>query len=140
MHYEEETASGGLSLKVWFRLFKYFKPIKKQVASAMVVIVLTTAIVAAFPLFTRYAVNSFVVPETINGLIPFTAVYFVFILLAGTGSYFWVKLLIDIEMNISRIIRRDCFVHLQKLPISYHNVNSVGYLIGRVMSDTERIS
>ena len=140
MHHEEEEAARGLSLKVWLRLFKYFRPMKKQVVFSLVVIVITTAVFASFPLFTRYAVNSFVVPGTTHGLAPFAIVYFVFVLIAGTGSYFWVKLLIGLEMNMSRMIRRDCFVHLQNLPISYHNVNSVGYLIGRVMSDTERIS
>ena len=140
MNYEEEEAASGLSLKVWLRLGRYFKKMKKQVISSAVVIMTATLFSAAFPLFTMYAVNNFVVPGTVEGLFPFAAVYLAFILFVGFCVYLWVKMLMGIEMNMSRMIRRDCFVHLQKLPISYHNVNSVGYLIGRVMSDTERIS
>ena len=138
-YYEEETSS-GLSMTVWLRLLKYFTRLKKKIVNALVVISISTAAAAAFPLFTRYAVNNFVVPGSTQGLVPFAAVYMVFIILMGVCVYLWVKQLMSIEMSMSRMIRRDCFVHLQKLPISYHNVNSVGYLIGRVMSDTERIS
>ena len=139
MYYEEEKTS-GLSLKVWLRLMKYVKGMKKQMINSLIVILLATAGSAAYPLFIRYAVNNFVIPESTRGLVPFIAVCAVFIILIGICIYFWVKSLIGIEMKMSMVIRRDCFVHLQKLQISYHNVNSVGYLIGRVMSDTERIS
>ena len=137
--YESEYSS-GLSLKVWLRLLVYFKGMKKQIINAIIVIILGTAGTAAYPLFIRYAVNNFVVPETTQGLMPFVAVGVGFIIIVSICTYFWVKLLMNVEMNMSKMIRRDCFIHLQELQIAYHNVNSVGYLIGRVMSDTERIS
>jgi len=137
--YETEKTS-GLSLRVWLRLLVYFKGMKRQLVYAIIVIALATAGLAAYPLFIRYAVNNFVVPGTTRGIVPFSAVAAGFIVVVGICTYWWVKLLMIIEMNMSKVIRRDCFVHLQKLQIAYHNVNSVGYLIGRVMSDTERIS
>ena len=33
-----------------------------------------------------------------------------------------------------------CFVHLQTLSLSYYNVTPVGYLLSRIMSDTNRIA
>jgi len=122
------------------RLFKYFKQMKKQLVYSFIVVFVATVVAAAFPLFTRYAVNNFVIPESTQGIVPFVAVYTGFILFVGVLIYFWVKLLMGVELKMSFMIRRDCFVHLQRLPLSYHNVNSVGYLIGRVMSDTEKIS
>jgi len=136
----EEGQAGGLSLKVWLRLFKYFSQMKTEWIWSLVVVVAATALAAAFPLFTYYAVNNFVIPGTTEGVLPFTIVYVAFILVVGVTVYFWVKIFVDIEMRTSLMIRRDCFIHLQKLQLSYHNVNSVGYLIGRVMSDTDRIS
>ena len=136
----EEEKSSGLSLKVWLRLLKYFKQMKKHIFTSLAVVVVTTASFAAFPLFTRYAVDNFVIPGSIRGLVPFACIYLAFILFVGCGDYLWVKLLMRLEMRMGLLIRRDSFVHLQKLQVAYHNVNSVGYLIGRVMSDTERIS
>ena len=141
MNYEdEEVTVRGLNPKMWLRLTTYFKQMKKQVITALIVIVMATVVAAAYPLFTRYAVNNFVIPGKTDGLLGFAVICFLFVFIVGFCIYFWVKLLIGVEMNMSKLIRRDCFVHLQKLPIAYHNVNSVGYLIGRVMSDTERIS
>jgi len=138
-YHDEEEAASGLSLKVWLRLLTYFKQLKGTIFLAFGMILCFTGLTAAFPLFTRYAVDNFVVPGTTDGVIPFAIIYFVVIVAAGAGVYLWIKILMSIEMKMGRMIRRDCFIHLQKLPISYHNVNSVGYLIGRVMSDTERI-
>jgi len=113
---------------------------KKQFIIAIIIIVFWTALHSAFPLFTSYAVNNFIVPETTRGLIPYSIIYFSIIVIIGLLSYFWVKILITLDVKFGLMIRRDCFIHLQKIQIAYHNTNSVGYLIGRVMSDTERIS
>ena len=45
-----------------------------------------------------------------------------------------------IEMSLGRDLRRDLFHHLQTLSLSFYNVTPVGYLIARVMSDTNRIA
>jgi ATP-binding cassette subfamily B protein len=139
MDFEEEK-TGGLSLKVWLRLLSYIVDMKVEWIYAIIVIVSATALAAAFPLFTRYAVNNFVITGSVTGLLPFSIVYLVFILIVGVLTYYWVKILLGIELRMGLMIRRDCFIHLQKLQLSYYDVNSVGYLIGRVMSDTDRIS
>ena len=138
--YEEEYNVKGLSLKVWKRLLPYVARMKKEFIYATILIVTWTGLNSAFPLFTSYAVNNFIVPETMQGLLPFSALYLGVILIVGFLTYLWVKLLITVEMKLGLVIRRDCFIHLQQLQLSYHNTTSVGYLIGRVMSDSGRIS
>jgi len=138
--YEDEVKIKGLSLKTWKRLFPYMKKMKRSFTAALVIIVFWTALNSAFPLFTSYAVNNFIIPESVRGLVPYSIIYFSVIVCVGLLSFFWVKLLITIDVKLGLSIRRDCFIHLQKIQIAYHNTNSVGYLIGRVMSDTERIS
>jgi len=140
LDYYEEEPTRGLSLKVWLRLLKYLTKTKVEWVYALIVVLSATGLSATFPLFTRYAVNTFVVPGSTVCILPFSLIYLAVILVVGALIYFWVKIFIDIEMKLSLMIRRDCFIHLQKLQLSYHNVTSVGYLIGRVMSDTERIS
>ena len=138
--YEDEVKVKGLSLGIWKRLLPYIAKMKKQFIFAAVIIVFWTALNSAFPLFTSYAVNNFVIPETTQGLVPFALLYLGVISIVGTCTFLWVKHLIKVENKLGMMIRRDCFVHLQKIQVAYHNTNSVGYLIGRVMSDTERIS
>jgi len=138
--YEDEVKVKGLSLGTWKRLLPYVKKNKRSFIYAAFIIVIWTSVNSAFPLFTSYAVNNFVIPETTQGLLPFIALYAAAIMIVGTLTFLWVKILIAVEVRIGLMIRRDCFVHLQKIQVAYHNTNSVGYLIGRVMSDTERIS
>ncbi len=45
-----------------------------------------------------------------------------------------------IEMNLGKDMRGTLFHHLQTLSFSFYNVTPVGYLLTRVMSDTNRIS
>ena len=139
MNFEPEK-TGGLSLGMWLRLLPYFGKMKRQTIVGLALMFVSTVVEAAFPLFTSYAVDNFVIPESTQGLIPFAAVFFVFIVFVGVCVLIYVKELMGVEMHMGRLLRRDCFVHLQKLPISFHNVTSVGYLIGRVMSDTDRIA
>ena len=43
-------------------------------------------------------------------------------------------------MSVGKTMKRACFVHLQELSFSYYNVTPVGYILSRVMSDTDRIA
>jgi ATP-binding cassette subfamily B protein len=54
-------------------------------------------------------------------------------------TVFYSRQCMTIEMQTGKQMKRDCFVHLQKLPLSFYNQTSVGYLLARVMSDTSRL-
>ena len=43
-------------------------------------------------------------------------------------------------MHLGRDLKRAAFVRLQQLGVSYYNQNAVGWILSRVMSDTNRIS
>lgn len=138
--HEQDEQIKGLSLQMWLRLLPYAKKMKKHFLIALVVVIFQTAIGASFPLFTRYAVDNFVIPGTTDGIVLYIILYGSFIVSFGLLTYMWVRTMIHIDVQIGRMLRRDCFVHLQKLQLSFHNTTSVGYLIARVMSDTERIT
>ncbi len=93
----------------------------------------------AIPLFQRFALNTFVVGKTLQGIGLFAAVYFVCILLAALLNYISCTLATVIEVRVLKDLRNAAFGHLQTLSFSYFNQNSVGYIHARVMSDTGRI-
>jgi len=137
---ENKEVSTGLSLKMWLRLLPYFGKMKKQTILATVLMLAASIVEAAYPLFTSFAVNNFVIPQSTQGLLPFAIVFFLFIVFVGACVLIYAKELMSVEMKMGLMLRRNCFVHLQELSLSFHNVTSVGYLIGRIMSDTDRIS
>ena len=130
----------SLNLKIWAKLIPYLKTAKKQIFLVFIFMFASAVIESAYPLFTRYAVNAFVTPQTTDNLVRFAVLFFVFILLEGVTVIFFSRHSMVVEMTVGRFLRRDCFSHLQELPLSYYNSNSVGFLLARVLSDTERIS
>ncbi|HIR56628.1 MAG TPA: ABC transporter ATP-binding protein [Candidatus Gallacutalibacter pullicola] len=94
----------------------------------------------ALPLFQRYAIDQFISQKTIAGLPVMAVLYALAILLQTLAVVLFTRGSMRIEMNLGKDIRRACFVHLQTLSLSYYNVTPVGYLLSRLMSDTNRIS
>src|SRR5699024_5917420 len=95
---------------------------------------------AALPLFQRYAVANFIETGSIAGLWPFGLAYFAVILLQAAAVMGFGNVSMGIEMYLGRDLRRRLFTHLQELSFSFYNVTPVGYLISRVMNDTNRIA
>ena len=66
--------------------------------------------------------------------------YLLVILLQALSVVAFARNSMTIEMNMGRDMRRSLFHHLQTLSFSFYNVTPVGYLLTRVMSDTNRIA
>ena len=94
----------------------------------------------SMPLFQRYAIDRFITPETTDGLPVFTLVYAAVLVAQAAIVVIFSRTSMVLEMSLGRALKRACFVHLQKLSFSYYNQTPVGYILARVMSDTNRIS
>jgi ATP-binding cassette subfamily B protein len=136
----EKEQAVKFSLKIWLRLFPYFKQVKKHIIAILIFMFVSALTEASYPLFTRYAVNNFVMSGTTKGLIAFAALFLAFIIFEGFTVIMFARQSITVEMFMGRMLKRNCFVHLQELPVSFYSTTSVGFLIARVMSDTDRIS
>lgn len=128
------------SPRTWAKLGPYLSPLKGRLTFIIIMMLLSAVVDAAVPLFTRYAVNSFVIPQTTQGLAPFAALYAGVILFQSLTTVLYSRQSMVIEMEMGRSMKSALFTHLQKLPLSFFNQTSVGYLIARLMSDTNRIS
>ena len=132
-------ASEHFELKTWARLLPYLKPLTPRLIAVAVVMVLSAVVDASIPLFTQYAVNHFVVPQTTAGLSGFAWFYLAVILFQALTTVLYSRQSMVIEMKMGRHMKDECFTHLQKLPVSFYNATPVGYLLARIMSDTNRI-
>ncbi|MCL1805495.1 MAG: ABC transporter ATP-binding protein/permease [Clostridiales bacterium] len=135
---DEETAK-RISLSTWAKLLPFLKPLTGRLVAVALLMVLSAAVDALIPMFTRYAVNSFVVPQTTEGLPAFTVFYIAVILFQAVTTVLYSRQSMVIEMNLGKHMKELCFTHLQKLPVSFYNSTSVGYILARIMSDTNRI-
>ena len=121
------------------KIVPYLKKYRLTVFAMICCGLVGSAIDILLPQFHRYALNHFVVGNTLDTLAYFIVLYVVTVLTSALVNYICFSFAIRVEVSINRDLRNDAFEHLQTLSFSYFNQNSVGYIHARVMSDTERI-
>lgn len=130
----------SFDFKIWKKMLPFFRPYYKYFFTTISLNVLLVAVDVLVPLFQSYAIDHFIIPNTLQGIMPFSLVYVAVIVTQTICVFFSVRAAIHIEMHVGKDLKRAMFVHLQKLSFSYYNTTSVGYIHARVMSDTSKIA
>ena len=136
---QDETRA-SFSAAVWKKLWPFIRPYKNKLITLVVLMVAIAGVDIAMPLFQRYAIDTFITPQTAQGLPLFAFVYAAVLVAQGVIVVIFSRTSMVLEMSLGRSLKRACFVHLQELSFSYYNQTPVGYILARVMSDTNRIS
>lgn len=141
---KKREMSGESVPKVKFFGLTKLKPFLAPYKWMFLVMILGTIIVGVLntvmPLFQEYAINNFIAHNTTEGLLPFIFLYVLCLAVVMVIDYIASYNCCRLELYILRDMRRTVFNHLQTLSVSYFNVNSVGRIHARVMSDTSNIS
>lgn len=91
-------------------------------------------------LFQSYAIDNFIVKNTLNGFTAFIIAYLLILAITTAVHFVSDYSCTKLEMLLLRDMRRTAFNHLQTLSVGYFNVNGVGVIHARVMSDTSAIT
>ena len=140
MGYDEQEYTKSFEWSSWKKLFPFLKPYRKLILAVLALNLVCACIDIALPLFQRYAIDEFIETGDAAGLPWFAAAYAGVIVLQTLAVILFTRRSMRIEMSLGRDMKRACFVHLQTLSLSYYNVTPVGYLLSRIMSDTNRIA
>ena len=138
--FDEEDYQKSFSWKTWKRLAPFLRPFRGVFALMVALNALTGLTDVLLPLFQRYAIANFIETETLRGLLPYGLAYGAVILMQSLLVVGFCRQSIKIEMNMGKDMRTALFHHLQTLSFSYYNVTPVGYILSRVMNDTQRIA
>ena len=138
--FDEQEYTKSFDIQIWKRSLPLLSPYKKPLWACSC----STASVRWWtwcsPLFQRYAIGNFIETGTLHGLLPYGLCYLAVILLQALSVVAFSRNSMHIEMSVGRDMRRVLFTHLQTLSFSFYNVTPVGYILTRVMSDTNRIA
>ena len=129
----------GSSLRTWGKLLPFLKPYSRQMALILVTMLISAGIDISYSLLSGYAVARFVTPRTTQGIGWFALGYFSVVLCQMICTLIFARVALRVEMYLGRDLKKKLFTHLQTLSFSYYNVNPVGTIMARVMSDTNRI-
>lgn len=138
--FDEKEYTKAFDLKIWKRLLPILARYKKIIVLMVSINGLTALMDVILPLFQKYAISRFIERGTLDGLPLYTAAYLGAIALEALMVVGFARRAMYVEMYLGRDMRRDLFGHLQTLALSFYNVTPVGYLITRVMNDTNRIA
>ncbi len=120
--------------------FSYYKPHWHLFAADMTCAVFMAAIDVAFPMFSRYALNTLIPNHELKLFLTLVAV-----LLAGfclhKGCNWFVAYWGHVFGNrVEQDMRRDVFDHLEKLPFSYFDTHRTGKIMSRATTDLFEIT
>ena len=139
MNYYEEESYSSFNIKPWLKLRRFFKPYTKKLIGLTILMFVTALMDLSIPLFQKYAVDSFIAKNTMEGLNSFIGVYAAVLITMALAVTLFIRLAIVVEMHIGMDLRKEIFEHLQNLSLSYYNTTPVGYILARTLSDTNKI-
>ena len=139
MSFDEEEYKRSFSINIWKKLNPFLKQYKLHFICAILANLFVAFVDVMFPIFQKYAIDKFITPMSTKGINNFVIVYILAIVLQVIFVIIFTRLSMYLEMNIGKDLKRATFMHLQKLSFSYYNTTPVGYIIARVMSDTNKI-
>lgn len=140
MRYEEQEFTKSFDIKIWKKVLPFIKNFKNILFMVIALNLFCALADIALPLFQRYAIDNFIEEKTLSGLGVFAAAYALVIVLQALSVIFFTRGSMKIEMRLGRDMKKACFEHLQTLSFSFYNVTPVGYILARVMNDTNKIA
>ena len=140
MRIDEKEYTKSFDIHIWKRLLPFLRPFTRTFVMVIVMNLLCAAVDIMLPLFQRAAIDNFIQQNTTQGLWLFSLVYALVIAAQTFFVILFARGCMRIEMKLGRDMKRACFTHLQTLSFSYYNTTPVGYILARVMSDTNRIA
>ncbi|EOC99511.1 ABC transporter ATP-binding protein [Caldisalinibacter kiritimatiensis] len=138
--YKEQEFSKNFDFSLWRRLFKYMKPYKKLLGLLAFVMIGVAGIDVVFPWMTKYAIDNFVVNQSLEGLGRYSLIYGLLVVLQSFNIWLFISLAGKVEMGLAYDIRKIGFKRLQELSFSYYDRTPVGWLMARMTSDIRRLS
>ena len=137
---DEKEYTQSFYWKIWKRLGPFLRPYRGAFISMLVFNGICALVDVVLPLFQKYAIQNFIEKDTLTGLLPYALAYLAVVVVQALSVVAFARNSMHIEMNLGKDMRGTLFHHLQTLSFSFYNVTPVGYLLTRVMSDTNRIS
>ena len=137
---DEKEYTQSFDWRIWKRLGPFLRPYRGAFVSMLVFNGICALVDVVLPLFQKYAIQNFIEKDTLTGLLPYALAYLAVVVVQALSVVAFARNSMHIEMNLGKDMRGALFHHLQTLSFSFYNVTPVGYLLTRVMSDTNRIS
>ena len=122
------------------RFISYYRPYKKLFFLDMIVAFIAAICDLVFPMMTRNLVNESIPNKNLRMLIVFGGTLLAIYIVKAACTYFMQYYGHVMGVRMQADMRREMFLHLQKLPNKYFDNNKTGDLMSRMINDLMEIS
>jgi ATP-binding cassette subfamily B multidrug efflux pump len=122
------------------RLARYLKPYGWAIAGVSLLVIVSTLLSLVGPVLTGVAVDRYIVPGDVPGLVRLVAAMLAVYLVASGSTVAYSVILINITQKLILDIRADLFGHIQTLSMGYFDQHEAGDLMSRITNDTDTIN
>ena len=138
--HEEEAIGKTYDLQVARRLLKYLKPYVRFLIPALVLTLVLNLLGVLQPKFTQYAIDWYILPRHLDGLMLLVGLYFGAQFLRFVFSYFQAILLNSVGQYVMFDMRRELYDKLQHQEIAYYDRNPIGRIMTRLTTDVDALN
>ena len=130
----------AFDIKLFKRILKYTKPYQFRFRGVILFAILLSLFAALRPLFLQITVDTFINPGNKTGLLLYSIIMGLVLLLEGLSQYYFVYWANWLGQDIVKDIRTKLFQHLLTFRMKYFDTAPVGQLVTRSVSDIEQIA
>src|SRR5437588_2891267 len=138
--HEEEAIGKTYDFQIARRLLRYLRPYVRLLMPALVFTLLLNLLGILPPLFTKYAIDWYIVPRVTKGLTLFALLYVATQLFRFGFSYFQSVLLNSVGQYVMFDLRREIYDKLQHQEVAYYDRNPVGRIMTRLTADVDALN
>lgn len=138
--FEEEEFETQFNGKTLGRLFQYARVYWRAITGFLVLIVMIAFLDSLFTYLSKLIIDEGILAGDVDRLMQLIGFYASLVVLQALGIGGIIYLTELVVINLKYDMRQQMFQNLQRLSLSYFNKTPVGWIMARLISDSERIS
>lgn len=120
-------------------LVPYIKPHQAKLWASLALMIVSSLISIALPMFMREAVDTYIKGNDLPGLVSLVMIAFGLVTAMTVSNIFRGRLMARMGQDSIRALRDDLFAYMQSLPVKFFDKIPVGKLITRLTSDVDAL-
>ncbi len=136
----DEELDTKFDLNQFKRLMGYLKPYIGKVITTVLLMLVSSALALLGPYLVKTAIDEKIPEKDMTGIVVLAAIYLAILIINTVCLKFRIRTMTNIGQNILYNIRKDLFVHLQKLPFAYYDSRPHGKILVRVVNYVNSLS
>ena len=136
---EEQQLGSVYEHRVVVRMLPYLRRHKRNGIVALVSMLVYTATNVAYPVLIKVAIDRYILPGDMSGLVFVTVIFFAVAVLGAVANRMQLLHMALVGQGLVRDLRNVLFRHLQTLSMGFWDRSQVGRIMSRVTNDVNQI-